>query len=63
VRYFVSFAHKLLPTGKIEFQNGVLNLDEGEVFDVREFEKMIMEKSGLQDVSIISFQLLTHGEK
>lgn len=61
-RYFVSFSHKLLPTGKVEFQNCVIMLDCYENFSVREIEKVIQKQSNLNDVSIISFQQLKEGE-
>jgi len=62
-RYFISFVHKLLPHGTKEFANVIINLEPGEVFDVRYSEDLIQKQSNVQDVTILYFQLLTNGEK
>lgn len=61
-RYFVSFVHKLLPRGTKEFGNVVVTLASNEVFSIRKIEETIQDTSGLNDVTILNFQLLTNGE-
>ena len=55
MKYFISFTHKLLPTGKIDFQNCVIELEPGELLDIRTLEKSIQNETGLQDIVIINF--------
>lgn len=62
-RYFIAFVHKTLPHGFKEFSNAVIELEYKESFDVRSIEKLIQEKSNLQDVTVLSFQLLLNGER